>query len=461
MKKFKVYREKINGDLDTPISIYGKYVKEEKGILFESRDKEKGRYTLIAKKPYKELKKQNGEYFEDETPLEVDENKFLKLVEERLKEIKVDEDEKSFIGGAYGTIGYEVIREYENLPNVNEDDMELPDAHLMFFDRGIVYDHKYTNIILTCLEEDSEEGRARAEKILNKIKNELTEKVNYSLEVNEIKTGEIIRNTTKKEFEEMVEKAKKYIFEGDIFQVVLSQRWHTKFSGKSFELYRKLRNINPSPYLFYINFGGYQVVGSSPEMLVEKTDKKIYTCPIAGTRKRGSNKAEDLALAENLLNDPKERAEHIMLIDLARNDVGRVSEIGTVEVEKYMEVENFSHVMHLVSLVTGTPKTDENSFSILPSIMPAGTLSGAPKIRAMEIIDELEKNKRGVYGGAVGYFSFNGNMDMCIAIRTMVVADEKVYMQAGAGITSDSVPENEYYECENKVKALIKSLESA
>ncbi len=240
--------------------------------------------------------------------------------------------------------------------------------------------------------------------------------------------------------------------------MVLSQRWEMETREKPFDLYRKLRITNPSPYLFYINFGDYQIAGSSPEMLVEVKGNKIYTCPIAGTRRRGINPKEDRILAEDLINDEKEVAEHVMLVDLARNDVGKVSKIDSVEVTQFMKVQNYSHVMHLVSLVEGEKKEKETNFSVLSSILPAGTLSGAPKVRAMEIIEELEKNRRGIYGGAVGYFSYEGNMDTCIAIRTMVIKNEKVYLQAGAGITGDSIPENEYEECRNKIGALVSAL---
>ena len=255
------------------------------------------------------------------------------------------------------------------------------------------------------------------------------------------------------------EKAKHYIHEGDIFQVVLSQRWTLESKENPFTLYRKLRALNPSPYLFYFNFGDYQVAGSSPEMLVELRKGKVYTCPIAGTRKRGRNDEEDRFLAEELLADPKEKAEHIMLVDLARNDMGRIAKIGTVKVTEFMEVHYYSHVMHLVSLVEGQKNENEDGFSVLSSFLPAGTLSGAPKIRAMEIIEELENTRRGIYGGAVGYFSFDGDMDMCIAIRTMVMKDGKIYMQAGAGITAESVPEKEFEESENKVRALLRAIE--
>ncbi len=240
--------------------------------------------------------------------------------------------------------------------------------------------------------------------------------------------------------------------------MVLSQRWTIECNAHPFTLYRKLRQINPSAYQYYFNFGDYQIAGSSPEMLVSVRSNKVTTCPIAGTRKRGKDMADDAMLAQDLLDDPKEQAEHIMLVDLGRNDMGRVAEIGTVTVPQMMQVKNYSHVMHLVSLVEGQKKKEMDSFDVLSTFLPAGTLSGAPKIRAMEIIEELEPEVRGAYGGAIGYFGFDGDMDMCITIRTMLINEGKVYMQAGAGIVADSVPENEYEETVNKVKALMKVL---
>ena len=268
----------------------------------------------------------------------------------------------------------------------------------------------------------------------------------------------VVQKKIKREIEQDPFCAKKYIYDGDIFQVVLSQRLTAETDQKPIDLYRKLRAINPSPYLLYLNFGDYQVAGSSPEMLVEVSGNKVKTCPIAGTRKRGKNLKEDIELAEGLLNDEKEIAEHTMLVDLARNDMGRVSKIGSVKVTELKQIHYYSHVMHIVSLVEGEKREDKDCFDVLSTFLPAGTLSGAPKIRAMEIIEELEEEKRGLYGGSIGYFSFNGNMDMCIAIRTMIIKDKKIYMQAGAGIVADSIPKNEYEESHNKVRALVKTI---
>ena len=257
---------------------------------------------------------------------------------------------------------------------------------------------------------------------------------------------------------EKVEKIKHYIREGHVFQTVLSQRWTIETRQTGFELYKELRELNPSPYLYYFNYGTFEIIGSSPEMIVKKQENKVFTCPIAGTRKRGKDEAEDKRLRDELLSDEKERAEHVMLVDLARNDMGRISEFGTVKVTQFMEVQNYSHVMHIVSQVEGRKKGESHPLDLVASFLPAGTLSGAPKIRAMEIIDELESVRRGLYGGATGYIDFGGDMDFCITIRTMVKKGNEVYLQAGAGIVADSVPENEYYECCNKVMALAKTL---
>ena len=271
--------------------------------------------------------------------------------------------------------------------------------------------------------------------------------------------GKIVRKTdTLKAYCEKVDKIKEYIKEGHIFQLVLSQRWTIETKQSGIELYKELRELNPSPYLYYFNFGEFEIIGSSPEMIVKQADNKVYTCPIAGTRKRGKNEEEDQLLRDELIQDEKERAEHVMLVDLARNDMGRIAEFGTVKVTQFMQVQNYSHVMHMVSLVEGKKKGEFHPLDLIASFLPAGTLSGAPKIRAMEIIDELEIARRGLYGGATGYLGFNGNMDFCITIRTMIKKGNQVYLQAGAGIVADSVGEKEYEECCNKVMALAKTL---
>lgn len=459
-KIMKVYTKTITGDIETPVTVFKKYVGNRVGLLFESRDDKKGRYSFIAKNPFRRLKSFGSEYELDGEKIKKNGKKFMEIVEGYIKEYSLKDEEKVYIGGAYGTIGYDMVREHEKLLNKNSDNIGTPDSDLMFFKEGIVFDHFHQNIILTVIETSDSEGELKADTKFIEMVNTLGNSVDMKLKTKEnVETkGKLKGNITKEEFMENVEKAQKYIYEGDIFQVVLSQRWEMETKEKPFDLYRKLRITNPSPYLFYINFGDYQIAGSSPEMLVEVKENKIYTCPIAGTRRRGENLEEDKMLAEDLINDEKEVAEHVMLVDLARNDVGKVSKIDSVEVTQFMKVQNYSHVMHLVSLVEGEKKEDETNFSVLSSILPAGTLSGAPKVRAMEIIEELEKDRRGIYGGAVGYFSYGGDMDTCIAIRTMVIKNEKVYLQAGAGITGDSIPENEYEECRNKIRALVTAI---
>lgn len=452
--------ETFIADMETPVSLYQKYVGDDLGFLLESKDSKDasiGRYSFISKNPFRRLSYIKKEIFKNNEKV-VTKLPFMDYFKKELEKFNVDNPHKlPFVGGAYGTMAYDIIREFEILPDNNPDELEVPDSDMFFVKEGIIYDHFHEKITIVSLAEKGkeEEGKRRVEEIKKEVF-ESTVKISFPKAKKSNK--EVKGNTTKKEYMAMVEKAKKYIVEGDIFQVVLSQRWEMEQDLHPFEVYRVLRSTNPSPYLFYFNFGTYKVAGSSPEMLVEMKNNHIKNCPIAGTRKRGKNEAEDKSIADELINDPKEKAEHVMLVDLARNDMGRIAKVGSVEVTDFMSVHNYSHVMHIVSLVEGEKEEKETAFSVLASFLPAGTLSGAPKIRAMEIIDELEKVRRGIYGGAVGYFSFDGNMDTCIAIRTMVIKDEKIYMQAGAGLTINSVPELEYEECLNKVKVLIEAL---
>ena len=319
-------------------------------------------------------------------------------------------------------------------------------------------DHVAETLTGIVLAEDSEKGKKQAlEKADEMIKKAREKRVEEKEDYR--RDGVIVKQSdTLEEYSAKVNKIKEYIKEGHIFQTVLSQRWTVETKQDGFALYKELRVLNPSPYLYYFNFGEFEVIGSSPEMLVKQKENHIYTCPIAGTRKRGKDKAEDERLKEELLADEKEKAEHVMLVDLARNDMGRISQFGTVKVTQFMQVQNYSHVMHIVSQVEGQKKGEYHPLDLVVSFLPAGTLSGAPKIRAMEIIDELESIRRGLYGGATGYIDFSGDMDFCITIRTMIKKQDKVYLQAGAGIVADSVPESEYNECCNKVMALAKTL---
>jgi anthranilate synthase component 1 len=309
------------------------------------------------------------------------------------------------------------------------------------------------------LAEDSESGREAAGREAVELIEKARANTGKAPERKLIHDGKIIhKSDTIEQYSEKVEKIKEYIREGHIFQTVLSQRWTIETGQDGFELYKELRELNPSPYLYYFNYGDFEVIGSSPEMIVKQQGNRVFTCPIAGTRRRGVDAEEDALLRDELLRDEKERAEHVMLVDLARNDMGRISEFGTVKVTQFMEVQNYSHVMHIVSQVEGRKKGEFHPLDLVSSFLPAGTLSGAPKIRAMEIIDELETVRRGLYGGATGYIDFSGDMDFCITIRTMIKKGSRVYLQAGAGIVADSIPKYEYRECCNKVMALAKTL---
>ncbi len=459
--KLNAYEKIIACDMETPVSLYKKYAGDDIGFMLESKEQPKGRYSFMATNPDLVISAygHNIEVME-KGQLTKMEGKVLDVVKERIERYQIDNDTTlPFVGGAVGTVGYDMIKQYEVIPQDNIDDVGTPDAHLMFVTETLVYDHFFDRLHIVVLDEETSYGEAKAQSRIKAIEERLDQLIALEKPIKKAPI-EFVSNMTREEHAEVVEKAKQYIYDGDIFQVVLSQRWKGKTNTDAFQLYRKLRHVNPSPYMFYFNFKDYEIVGASPEMLVEMRDGHIKNCPIAGTRKRGKDEAEDALLAADLLADLKERAEHNMLVDLGRNDMGRIAKIGSVEVTEYMKVQNYSHVMHLVSLVEGTQADDKDMFEVLMSFLPAGTLSGAPKIRAMEIIEELEPTKRGVYGGAIGYFGFNNNMDMCIAIRTMVVKDDYIYIQSGGGIVADSDPAMEFEETQNKARALITAINS-
>ncbi len=370
-----------------------------------------------------------------------------------------------FDGGVVGYLSYEVVRFFEPVRLKIQND--YPDAMFFLPEIQVAFDHREQRIRIILWmkreEADYQYGIDRLQEILARLRDRPKKNfLDYSIlksarrEVKGALKG-VRSNFSKKAFLEAVEQAKYHIYDGDVVQVVLSQRFEVKTKVDPFQVYRILRLLNPSPYMFYLSFPDYKLtlVGASPEMLVRLKDGQVETRPIAGTRRRGATKEEDQRLAQDLVSDEKERAEHVMLVDLGRNDVGRVSELGTVKVEEFMKVENYSHVMHMVSQVKGTLKKGLSALDVLSSTFPAGTVSGAPKIRAMEIIDALEPTPRGVYAGGVGYFDFSGNMDICIAIRTIVFYNNKSYIQAGAGIVADSVPELEYKETLNKARAQV------
>jgi anthranilate synthase component I len=373
-----------------------------------------------------------------------------------------------FNGGAVGYMGYDVVRFFEKLPETAAEVLDIPDAIYLISDTLVVFDHARHRLIILVnarVEDDVEQAYVDAIQQIDRIGEKLLRPLPAVPQRNwgAVKNGPATSNMPRERYEEMVREAKEYIAAGDIFQVVLSQRFSRRTDAHPFALYRALRMLNPSPYMFYFDFGNLdlQVIGASPEMHVRLEDGVASVRPIAGTRRRGEDAAEDARLEEELLADPKERAEHVMLVDLGRNDIGRVCEYGTVQVRDLMTVERYSHVMHIVSHVEGRIRPDLDAFDLMRATFPAGTVSGAPKVRAMEIVEELEGERRGLYAGAVGYFSYDGSMDTCIAIRTMLVRDGRVFVQAGAGIVADSDPASEYEESVNKAKALLVAVERA
>lgn len=457
----RAYKKTVSIVDEAATELYAGLAGDGIGFLLESYDKNNGRYSFLGTKPEAivtsrgqslVIRREDGCEILEGNPMEQ-----LKQFYDRY-EVRKDDGELAFTGGLVGSLGYDFVRYSEVLPDENPDEIGIETIQMMLITKYIVIDHVAETLTGVCLEEDTPEGRIRGcrkaeELILRAREGRSPEKAAF------LRDGRIVhKSDSLSEYTQKVERIKEYIREGHIFQTVLSQRWTIETGQTGFELYKELRVLNPSPYLYYFQFGDFEIIGSSPEMLVKQTDNRVFTCPIAGTRRRGKDEKEDQLLREELLGDEKERAEHVMLVDLARNDMGRICEFGTVKVTQFMEVQNYSHVMHIVSLVEGRRKAGYHPVDLAVSFLPAGTLSGAPKIRAMEIIEELESVRRGLYGGATGYIDFNGNMDFCITIRTMVKKGNKVYLQAGAGIVADSIPEMEYQECCNKVMALAKTL---
>jgi anthranilate synthase component 1 len=371
----------------------------------------------------------------------------LSKIKEILERNYLPFKELRLIGGAIGYFSYDAIRYWENLPKSAKDDLNFPDIELAIYDDGIIFDHGKQSAFYYYL--------AR-----NRLK-DLERLMKSPLEIQSLQHTEPKTNLSKESFEEEVTKAKEYIVSGDILQVVLSKRYEITLKGDLLQFYKSLRRINPSPYMYFLKMKERQIVGSSPEMLVRIENGVVETYPIAGTRPIAVDNKKNEALAKELLNDPKERAEHIMLVDLARNDIGKVSEYGSVHVPQFMEVHKYSHVQHIVSRVAGKLKPNCDSFDSLKAIFPAGTVSGAPKIRAMEIIEEAEPTRRGPYAGGVGYFSFNGNSDFAITIRTLMINGNKGYIQVGGGIVADSVPEREWFETDYKAQALMMALKAS
>ncbi|MFA5771513.1 MAG: anthranilate synthase component I [Thermoplasmata archaeon] len=367
-----------------------------------------------------------------------------------LKNVRINNHTHKYIGGLVGYVSYDYIKYIEKIPSTTTDDLDFPDLEFGLFFDGILYEHAKGKVLYFSHGTD----RSRdIEKLVKKSK-----KKDDKRKVEKLRIGNFSYNVTKKTFENNVKKAKEYIYDGDIFQVVLSKRKTAGYTGDLFHVYEKLRRINPSPYMYYVDFGKHKIIGSSPEMLGRVHKNRVETFPIAGTGHIGKTKAETKRYEKDLLNDEKERAEHNMLVDLARNDIGKIAEFGTVSVPEYMTVERYSHVQHIVSKVTGRLKKKCDALDVFGAIFPAGTVSGAPKIRAMEIIDELEPTNRGPYAGAVGYFSLNGNMDSAITIRTIIADEKRINLQAGAGIVADSRPEKEWEETEHKLAVLMAAI---
>lgn len=446
----------LQGDMMTPISVF-RSLKGKHKVLFESSAKheESGRYSFIAVNPIAELKGDNESYSYRFVGNEKQTEKGSVL--KKLREMIPIQNVKypfSFFGGAIGYFGYDTAFYNEKIGETLQDDLKMPDVHVYLYDTFIVFDHLLQTVTIVAIDL-LQQGRTEAE--MKQSISFLEEDIKNGVTFTEDKYLSIQFEPTieKAEFVKMVEKAKEHIERGDIFQVVLSQRFSANFKGDPFELYRKLRTSNPSPYMFYLEFDEYTILGTSPESLVKVQDRMVTTNPIAGTKPRGKTKEDDERIEQELLQDEKEIAEHRMLVDLGRNDIGRVSKIGTVSVTKYMTIERYKYVMHIVSEVTGELNEDVHVIDVLTSCLPAGTVSGAPKIRAMQIINNLEQRKRGVYAGAIGYISVNGNMDLALAIRTMIVKDNQAFVQAGAGIVYDSIAESEFQETLNKAKALL------
>lgn len=460
----KVYKKTVSIVNETATEMYENLVGAGKGFLLESYDKNYDRYTFLGAEPEEIITAEDNALIITKRGGEVERRSGnpLLLLKEYYDEfdIRKENDELNFSGGLVGNVGYDFIRYTERIPEDNPDEIGIGTIQLMLMKEFILVDHVAETLTAVVLEEDTAEGKTLAlEKAAEFIQRAMRKKEKATEKKEIIRDGIICKKSdTLESYSAKVERIKHYIREGHIFQTVLSQRWTVETGQEGFDLYKELRELNPSPYLYYFNFGSFEIIGSSPEMLVKQQGKRVFTCPIAGTRPRGKTPEQDEALKQELLADEKERAEHVMLVDLARNDMGRISEFGTVKVTEYMKVRNYSHVMHIVSMVEGRKKGSYHPFNLLASFLPAGTLSGAPKIRAMEIIEELEDVRRGLYGGATGYVDFSGDMDFCITIRTMVKKGRKVYLQAGAGIVADSVPENEYNECCNKVMALARTL---
>ena len=457
-----VYKD-VSADLETPVSAYLKIMKPPYSFLLESVEGADriARYSFIGTEPSKIIKTGPGQ---QDGPIDP-----LIPVQEALAGIRTagPSPNQRFNGGAVGFLSYETIRYFEKLGSPEHNPFDIPESIFMITDTFMIFDHLLHKIRVVShayVEQNVEQGYieaiARIDSLIDRLSSTVTEPI-YSGPTLDDNSRRTESNMTKKQYQEIVNKVKEYVRAGDVIQTVVSQRLQRPIDTHPFQIYRALRAINPSPYMYYLELEDFHILGASPELLVQVEDGKVATHPIAGTLPRSTNPIRDAALENKLRTDEKELAEHIMLVDLGRNDIGRVSKPGTVEVTQLMDVERYSHVMHLVSHVTGKLRDEFTAYDVLRACFPAGTVSGAPKIRAMEIISELEPDKRGPYAGAIGYFDFTGNMDTAITIRTLVVKDGIAYTQAGGGIVFDSKPDSEYQETLDKASAVLKAIEQA
>jgi anthranilate synthase component I len=474
-KLVPVYTEFV-ADYETPVGVLEKIDDGRRSFLLESAETSDhvGRYSILGSSP--------RVYFESRgSKIRIEENGAVREFEtdsDPLAELRRLMSRYSFVeypglppfvGGAVGYIGYDVVRFFE--PTVTPsppDQLNVPDSVFIITDTFLVFDHRYRRLKIFApafIDERGpdvayEEAGAKIAKIVERLESPTHPRLMNAAQVAPHLSPQ--SNTTREDFCDIVRRCQEHIRAGDVFQIVPSQRFQTNYSGNPISLYRALRFVNPSPYMFYLRLGeNFSLVGSSPEVHVRLRNRKVEIRPLAGTRRRGATPEEDQELAADLLKDPKERAEHLMLVDLARNDVGRICEFGSIKVSDFMTIERYSHVMHIVSNIEGTLKAGSDADDVMRATFPAGTVSGAPKVRAMQLINEFEKGKRGVYSGAIGYFGFDGNLDSCIALRTIVLKDGVAFAQAGCGVVADSVPESEHQECVNKAMALFRAIERA
>ena len=469
-----IYQELLM-DLETPLSFFKRLERDRYSFLLESVEGSErwARYSFLGTQPHCIFKARGNrvEIIENGKSKTLVSDAPLKLLEELLRDYQTVtvSGVPPFFGGALGYVAYNAVEQFHEIASDKKDPLGMPEIFFLFVQTLIAFDNlKHTIKIIDNVRVDEETDLRRAyEQATRRIEKAVSslQKKPRGIEPRDVSEGKGERpfrsNLTREGFQKIVSKAKEYIKAGDIIQAVLCQRLETETATDPFEIYRALRFINPSPYMFYLELEDFRIIGSSPETMVRLTGDTIELRPIAGTRRRGSTSEEEKALEADLLSDPKERAEHIMLVDLGRNDVGRVARVGTVEVNELMAIERYSHVIHIVSNVRGQLAADKTPFDLFVSAFPAGTVSGAPKIRAMQIISELEPEKRALYAGAIGYFGYNGNLDTCIVIRTIVMKGKKVFIHAGAGIVADSDPEMEYQETLNKARAMLKAVELA